>query len=161
MDAALETFGKLNYFITLCSLKMISLHTWELSSITMFSRLFSVQSISILLVLARPLFAVDFEDSCKDFDVRGDVRPIIIAAVNTVQIAANAYDELEQALNLQQGIPKSPLDLLPPGAVRINNLLTTFFIPPNVTPGFTTAAQGLLGEIHLSVCVKGMLIERF
>ena len=106
----------MSYFVTLCSRKTISLQTWELSSITVFSRLFSVQSISILLVLARPLFAVDFEDSCKDFDGRGDVRPIITEAVNTaIQIAANAYDELEQVFNLQQGLPKSLLDLLPPG----------------------------------------------
>ena len=60
----------------------------------MFSRLLSVQFIIVFLVLARPLYAVDFDDSCRDFDGRGDVRPIITEAVNiAIQIAANAYGE--------------------------------------------------------------------
>lgn len=126
----------------------------------MFSRLLSVQFITVLLVLARPLYAVDFDDSCRDFDGRGDVRPIITEAVNTaIQIAANAYGELEQALNLKQGLCKNVLDLLPSGAIRISKLLDAFFIRLNDTPGFTTAVQELLGEVYLLVRVKDMLIE--
>ena len=58
--------------------------------------------------------------------------------------------KLEQALNLKQGLSKNVLDLLPSDA---------FFIRSNDTPGFTTAAQELLGEVYLLVRVKDMLIE--
>lgn len=109
-------------------------------AVSMFSKLRVAPAILFICIILHPLYAIEFDDSCKDFGNLKDVTDTLTDAVtNAIGMADNAWSKLDILVNNRNSLPKSE-------AQRFEALLTAFFIPPNVTPGYYNTNKVLLSK---------------